>query len=190
MGGQGGSSFKIKLGIKFALGQSGSVGNNLQISCKSRRSRGSSWSSCLVGTSLLLLLLPAAPFHLIPSVPLHSLLLPSIPTIPLSSYCAPMYGYWVKSKVNCCEFSLFLTKLLHTCSLEECAQWPGLGEGSYLPDWDFNKFSNCQTLIFELKTTPTTSRYDCVCMVKSSTSAMSLQIQVKNRPPSSATWIC
>lgn len=108
-----------------------------------------------------------------------------------------MYGYWVKSKVNCCEFSqLFFRAQLHgvQCrgNLEECAQWSG-GKGSYLPDWDFNKFTNCQTLIFELKTRPTTCKYDCVWrdvqQADKKCYAMSLQIQVKHNP-STATATC
>ena len=106
-----------------------------------------------------------------PTMPLHSLLPTSIPTIPLSSYSAHVRPLGqVKKSIVATSFSrvdLYTFALAGWLSRVEYKNvLNDRREGSYLPDWDFNKFTNCQTLIFELKTRSTTWKYDCVWFIK------------------------
>ena len=130
----------------------------LGTTCRRRRRRRR--SCCLVGTS------PS-------SQPRHSTWYHQCHCTPF--YCLQYQQYHcpptahvrllgqVKSQLLRVLATLLKSNTLHFCTdcLGECAQWYGR-EGSYLPDWDFNKFTNCQTLIFELKTWSTTWKYDCV----------------------------
>ena len=106
-----------------------------------------------------------------PTMPLHSLLPTSIPTIPLSSYSAHVRPLGqVKKSIVATSFSrvdLYTFALAGWLSRVEYKNvLNDRREGSYLPDWDFNKFTNCQTLIFELKTRSTIWKYDCVWFIK------------------------